>query len=365
MPIYMDRHDLNDSITAEHVAKIHQEDLKIEHEFGCQGLTYWFDDHRKTAFCLIKAPNKEALKEMHNKAHGAIPNSIIEVDPNIVESFLGRIEDPEKTGDTELNIIEDPAFRVLMMVELRVDSLSDISSFFRDNELQEFNEYLMLKIEGSQASIVKSYNNSSLFSFKCSDEALEVAIDLQKKFEGGKGLDRAYHINIGISSGLPVSDGEELFEETLGKVNNLCDSVNGQILVSSEIGDLYKKEKRSAAYEKRGVRFLNSRDEEFLMKLMDFMSVSWNKANLKINDFSSSLGISKSQLYRKVLAMTGVSLNIFLKDYRLRHALASLEEQKLNISEIAFDCGFNSPAYFSKCFYEAFGILPSTYAKSF
>ena len=117
MPIYMDRHDLNDTITAEHVAHIHQEDLKIEHEFGCQGLTYWFDNHRKTAFCLIKAPNKEALKEMHNKAHGAIPNSIIEVDPNIVESFLGRIEDPVKAKNQILNIIRDPAFRVLMFVE--------------------------------------------------------------------------------------------------------------------------------------------------------------------------------------------------------------------------------------------------------
>ena len=63
MPIYMDRHDLNDAITAEHVANIHQEDLKIEHEFGCKGLTYWFDDHRKTAFCLIKAPNKERHPE--------------------------------------------------------------------------------------------------------------------------------------------------------------------------------------------------------------------------------------------------------------------------------------------------------------
>ena len=53
----MDRHDLPESVNAEHVAHIHQEDLKIEHEFGCKGLTYWFDDKRKTAFCLINAPN--------------------------------------------------------------------------------------------------------------------------------------------------------------------------------------------------------------------------------------------------------------------------------------------------------------------
>ncbi len=59
MPIYMDRHDLSDAVTAEHIARLHQEDLKIQDQFGCRGLTYWFDEKRKTAFCLIEAPNEE------------------------------------------------------------------------------------------------------------------------------------------------------------------------------------------------------------------------------------------------------------------------------------------------------------------
>ena len=44
MPIYMDRHDVSDAVTAEDVAKLHQEDLKMQHLFGCRGLTYWFDE---------------------------------------------------------------------------------------------------------------------------------------------------------------------------------------------------------------------------------------------------------------------------------------------------------------------------------
>ncbi len=95
MSIYMDRHDVSEVVTAEHVAQLHQEDLKIEHKYGCKGLTYWFDDKRKTAFCLIEAPNEQACSEMHDDAHGEIPHQIIEVDANLVESFLGRIEDPE------------------------------------------------------------------------------------------------------------------------------------------------------------------------------------------------------------------------------------------------------------------------------
>ena len=102
MPIYMDRHDLPVSINAEEVARLHQEDLKIEAEFGCKGLTYWYDDHRKLAFCLIEAPDQSALQQMHNHAHGAVPNSIIEVNPSVVSSFLGRISDPEKASGADL-----------------------------------------------------------------------------------------------------------------------------------------------------------------------------------------------------------------------------------------------------------------------
>ena len=121
MPIFMDRHDLPETVTAEYVAGLHQEDLKVEHKYGCKGLTYWFDDKRKTAFCLIDAPNKKALEDMHSHAHGGIPNTIIEVDPSIVDSFLGRIEDPVKAQNSNLNIINDPAFRILMVTGYQKD----------------------------------------------------------------------------------------------------------------------------------------------------------------------------------------------------------------------------------------------------
>src|SRR5690606_22795592 len=116
MPIFMDRHDVSKEVTAEIVANLHQQDLKIQHKFNCKGLTYWFDDKRKTAFCLVEAPNKAALKNMHDLAHGKVPNRIIEVDQAVVESFLGRIEDPEKSLKTKLNIINNPAFRTIMIV---------------------------------------------------------------------------------------------------------------------------------------------------------------------------------------------------------------------------------------------------------
>jgi AraC-like DNA-binding protein len=59
--------------------------------------------------------------------------------------------------------------------------------------------------------------------------------------------------------------------------------------------------------------------------------------------------------------LTGKSPNTFIRDYRLNKALKLLHDQKGNISEIAFETGFNSLAYFSKCFKNKFDILPSKY----
>ena len=71
---------------------------------------------------------KRHLMEMHNKAHGQVPHSIIEVDAGIVESFLGRIEDPVKAQNTALNIINDPAFRTILFMELNELSLKQNDS---------------------------------------------------------------------------------------------------------------------------------------------------------------------------------------------------------------------------------------------
>ena len=92
----MDRHDVSATVTAETVAQLHQQDLKIQGQFGCRGLTYWFDSARNNAFCLIEAPDMSAIQAMHDHAHGQVPNRVIEVDTAVVESFLGRIQTRKK-----------------------------------------------------------------------------------------------------------------------------------------------------------------------------------------------------------------------------------------------------------------------------
>ena len=79
MPLFMDRHDIQGS-TADEAAQAHRSDLEVQARHHCRALTYWYDEPRGTAFCLVEAPSKASVHDMHREAHGLIPNQIIEVD---------------------------------------------------------------------------------------------------------------------------------------------------------------------------------------------------------------------------------------------------------------------------------------------
>jgi AraC-like DNA-binding protein len=300
---------------------------------------------------------------MHDKAHGGIPHSIIEVDPNVVESFLGRIEDPVKKDNETLNVIEDPAFRVLLVVEIYPSQLVTNHLDRQRLELKNFNRFLQKKVNDHNGRLVSNGLYSCLCSFRSIGEAKDCSLILKSEFRSISEAGQLMQLKIGLSSGVPISKGDAIFEETIKLAGRLCRVVEGDIVVSSDIRELYESEHLNISMDNGEVRFVNSADERFLNALMDYMDNSWNRANLKIHDFCAKLGLSKSQLYRKVKSITGKSLNIFVREYRMRNALKMMERHEGNISEIAFDTGFNSPAYFSKCFYDTYGILPSNYVK--
>jgi len=95
--------------------------------------------------------------------------------------------------------------------------------------------------------------------------------------------------------------------------------------------------------------------------LMDYVDREWRNTTLNIDRFIKDLGYSKSKLYRSIIPLTGKSPNTFIKEYRLNKALQLLNNQVLNISEIAYETGFNSPAYFTRAFKKQFGLLPTNF----
>ena len=72
--------------------------------------------------------------------------------------------------------------------------------------------------------------------------------------------------------------------------------------------------------------------------------------------------MSRSQLHRKLKALSGKSASRYIRSVRLARAKTMIIDQKGNISEIAYSVGFSSPAYFTKCFKDEYGYPPSDLA---
>lgn len=359
MPLYMDRHDVSESVTADQVAQLHKEDLKIQDQFGCRGLTYWFDDIRKTAFCLIEAPNRTALKKMHDHAHGQVPHSIIEVEPEIVESFLGRIQDPKKAKNTELNIINDPAFRIIMVISInRLQFIGNRSSVFGPS-LNQLHFAARKIIKAHHGNVVEQTDYSYLVSFTSVTQAVHAATEIQSIVKTAK--KKEIIMKIGLSAGVPVTQKQQIFEDAIKLAERMCGIVNGEIITSAEVRNLYKSENADNFFKGKTIHALSQADEIFITHLTEYLDKVWNDENFKVDHFVKPLGCSKSQLYRNMIRITGESPNTFVKHYRLREAIKLMGKSQGNISEAAFATGFTSPSYFTKCFKKEFGILPAEY----
>lgn len=363
MPIFMDRHDVSESVTAENVAQLHQEDLKIQHKFNSRGLTYWFDDKRKTAFCLIEAPDEKTIVEMHNHAHGEVPHRIIEVDPNVVESFLGRIEDPKNFKNSDLNIINDPAFRTIVVIQSEWHSLRREIDLYPNSLLQSFRDSVNEIVKNCNGKTVKQSDDYFLLSFESVSDAVLCSVEVQTEIEKLKIKNQHpnIYLNIGISAGLPVTQKDTIFEDTIKLAERICHVANAKIMISSEVETMYKSENLNQFINKGRIVTLTPSDERFITNLLAYTELTWNDASLKIDNFNKHLGYSKSQFYRKMIEVTGKSPISFLKEFRLNRALNLLRKNTNNISEVAFDSGFSSPSYFSKCFQKRYGSLPSEF----
>jgi len=104
---------------------------------------------------------------------------------------------------------------------------------------------------------------------------------------------------------------------------------------------------------------LSSIEEKFMSRVIEVIEKHISDEDFSIEQFGSELSMSRIQLHRKLKALAGKSASHYLRSVRLARAKKFIEEQKGNISEIAYSVGFSSPAYFTKCFKDEFGYLPS------
>ena len=108
---------------------------------------------------------------------------------------------------------------------------------------------------------------------------------------------------------------------------------------------------------------LNASDQRFLDQLNTYLQENMCDPDTSVESISEHLGISRVQLYKKLISLKGITPSEYLRSMRIRYAEELMRQGDLNVSEIAYKVGFNNPRYFSKYFQDAYGVTPSQYRK--
>lgn len=100
-------------------------------------------------------------------------------------------------------------------------------------------------------------------------------------------------------------------------------------------------------------------DNEFYNRFLEIFSREMGNAELSVDILASKMGLERSQFYRKIKALTNYAPVELMRRLRLQHARTLITGTDKTISEIAYETGFSTPAYFTKCYRDAFGETPS------
>ena len=108
---------------------------------------------------------------------------------------------------------------------------------------------------------------------------------------------------------------------------------------------------------------ITSLDRQLVDKATQYVDDNIRDSSISVESMAKALGMSRVQLYKRLLPVTGSTPIEFIRQIRLRRAEQLLRESQLTVSEVAYSVGFNNPRYFSKYFKEMYGVMPSQYKK--
>ena len=104
-------------------------------------------------------------------------------------------------------------------------------------------------------------------------------------------------------------------------------------------------------------------DEQFVQKALTLVEEHMADSDYSVEQLSSDLNMSRANLYKKMMNITGQSPHDFMRSIRLKRACQLLERSQMQVSEIAYAVGYSSPKRFSENFKAEYGVTPSEYMR--
>ena len=118
-------------------------------------------------------------------------------------------------------------------------------------------------------------------------------------------------------------------------------------------------------FTKKETPVTGSIDEQFLQRAISVVMKYISDPEFSVESFGREMAMSRVQLHRKIKALTGQSPGQFVRSIRLKNAAEYLKNNDANITETAYEFGFNNMSYFTKCFNREFGMTPSEYISEY
>lgn len=363
MPLYMDFHKI-ENLTVEAVKTAHIADVAIQEKYGVRYHQFWVNEPAGTVFCLMEGPDKESCEAVHHEAHGNIACAMSEVEPGFYEKMMGRNLKLVDDIAHHNNGTPDLGYRSVLIAAVygitKATGPKDFSLLLTPHWARKIVSENIASFKGRE---LKWETDDSLIGvLDDSTAAVKCALQIQSELSKSANKETGIIFRIGISASQPVTAEGDFFNEAIKLAHRLSTTVQpNQILISSLVKKLCKEEQFTTDNDL--LKSLTAKEEEFISNLMHVAEAKLSDQHFDLNSISSEICISRPQLYRKITALTGRSPHHFMLDLRMDKALALLKQKNNNIAEIAYQTGFNSPSYFTKCFSEKFGCTPSLFAK--
>lgn len=145
-------------------------------------------------------------------------------------------------------------------------------------------------------------------------------------------------------------------EELHLTIDNLIDNVRR---LKGKFSGALKQDDKVEKVEVKGY------DEELMERIMKVVNENLSDSDFNVEKMCDEVGVSRTQLHRKLKEMTGVPTSEFLRNIRLNEAARLIRERKINITQVSYMVGFANNSHFSTAFKKYFGMSPTEYAAKY
>ncbi|WP_175288763.1 tetratricopeptide repeat protein [Flagellimonas eckloniae] len=290
-----------------------------------------------------------------------------------VQLPLLKIETREKGNknviDANRNVAEEPQIKPYEFAEtddrglpqiLLVEDNADMRQFIKGNLIQS---YKILETHDGQKGLEMAQSNQPDLIITDLMMPKMDGIELCKQLK--ESLDTSHIPVIMLTARAGVENKIEGLES--GSDDYLTKPFNAKELIT-RVQNLIAQRQRLRNHFKEFETKLDpskiattSLDEKFIKKFLDLLEQKHSDSGFGVPQIQKGMAMSKTQLHRKIKALTNESPGEVLRNFRLKRAAHLLTNKSDTVTQIAYQVGFNNLSYFAKCFKAYYGVSPSSY----